>query len=124
MSTGSALVLSALAGPLRGHLWNCLWNLLSPARERHGRSCWSPRLWGDYCGARSSGGTGSSSGSVVAGWFYDHLHHYEQAFWLCAGAFLLAALGLLLTAQPQQEHAHLVQASAYWQEEVTESREA
>jgi MFS family permease len=40
-------------------------------------------------------------GPLAAGWLYDVLHHYELAFWLCAGAFLLAALGLLVTAPPR-----------------------
>jgi MFS family permease len=43
-------------------------------------------------------------GPVAAGWLYDSLHHYELAFWLCAGAFLLAALGLILTTQPHHDH--------------------
>jgi MFS family permease len=42
-------------------------------------------------------------GPLAAGWLYDWLHHYELAFWLCAGAFLLAALGLVVTAQPYRE---------------------
>lgn len=43
-------------------------------------------------------------GPVTAGWLYDSLHHYELAFWLSALAFLLAALGLSLAAQPHDEH--------------------
>jgi MFS family permease len=43
-------------------------------------------------------------GPLVAGWIYDTLHHYELAFWLCAGVFLLAALGIFVTAQPHDEH--------------------
>jgi MFS family permease len=43
-------------------------------------------------------------GPVAAGWLYDRLHHYELAFWICAGAFLLAALGLGLSAQPHADH--------------------
>jgi MFS family permease len=42
-------------------------------------------------------------GPLAAGWLYDTLHHYELAFWLCAAAFLLAALGLVLTALPHHE---------------------
>jgi MFS family permease len=42
-------------------------------------------------------------GPVAAGWLYDSLHHYELAFWLCAGAFLLAALGLIVTPPPQYD---------------------
>ncbi len=43
-------------------------------------------------------------GPVAAGWLYDHLHHYELSFWLSAFAFLLAALGLILTTQPHHDH--------------------
>jgi MFS family permease len=43
-------------------------------------------------------------GPFVAGWLYDTLHQYALAFWFCAGAFLLAALGLFVTAQPSHEH--------------------
>src|SRR2546421_664495 len=39
-------------------------------------------------------------GPLAAGWLYDMLHHYEVAFWLCAGAFLLAAVGMAVTPQP------------------------
>jgi MFS family permease len=44
-------------------------------------------------------------GPLAAGWLYDTLHHYEVAFWLCAGTFLLAALGLLVAAQPNDDDA-------------------
>ncbi len=40
-------------------------------------------------------------GPLAAGWLYDGLHHYEMAFWLCAGAFLLAAIGIAITSQPR-----------------------
>ncbi len=40
-------------------------------------------------------------GPLVAGWLYDELYHYEVAFWLCAGAFLLAAIGIAITSQPR-----------------------
>ena len=39
-------------------------------------------------------------GPLAAGWLYDVLHHYEVAFWLCAGGFLLAAIGMAITPQP------------------------
>jgi MFS family permease len=41
-------------------------------------------------------------GPVAAGWLYDMLHHYEVAFWLCVGVFLLAALCIALTPQPNR----------------------
>ncbi|QBD82775.1 MFS transporter [Ktedonosporobacter rubrisoli] len=62
-------------------------------------------------------------GPIAAGWLYDSLHHYELAFWICAGAFLLAALGLLLTTQPHYEHGRFAQMSAERHEEVTGNRE-
>ncbi len=40
-------------------------------------------------------------GPLVAGWLYDVLHHYEMAFWLCVGAFLLGAIGLAVVPQPR-----------------------
>jgi MFS family permease len=61
-------------------------------------------------------------GPFAAGWLYDTLHHYELAFWLCAGAFLLAALGLLLTAQPQQEHKLSPHVDVQREGEVAETR--
>jgi MFS family permease len=43
-------------------------------------------------------------GPLAAGWLYDGLHHYEVAFWLCAGAFLLAAIGIAMTPRPEKHH--------------------
>lgn len=40
-------------------------------------------------------------GILVAGWLYDTLGSYEVAFWLCVGAFGLAAVGMFLTPQPE-----------------------
>jgi len=60
---------------------------------------------------------GAALGPVAAGWLYDRLHHYELAFWLCAGAFLLAALGLLLTAQPHGDYESSAKAGAQREEE-------
>jgi len=39
-------------------------------------------------------------GPLAAGWLYDVLHHYEAAFWLCAVAFLLAAIGIAVAPRP------------------------
>ena len=41
-------------------------------------------------------------GPLAAGWLYDVLHHYNVAFWLCACAFLLAAIGIGITPQARQ----------------------
>lgn len=39
-------------------------------------------------------------GPLAVGWLYDVLHHYEAAFWLCVGAFLLGAIGLTVVPRP------------------------
>jgi MFS family permease len=61
-------------------------------------------------------------GPLAAGWLYDVLHHYDPAFWLCAGAFLLAAIGLALAPQPGKRHAGSTQASVVPHEDIVESR--
>ena len=40
-------------------------------------------------------------GPLAAGWLYDVLHQYEVAFWLCAVAFLLAAIGIAVVPRPE-----------------------
>ncbi|HZO74929.1 MAG TPA: MFS transporter [Ktedonobacteraceae bacterium] len=45
-------------------------------------------------------------GPIGAGWLYDTLHHYELAFWLCVVAFLLATIGILMTARPHNDYAY------------------
>jgi MFS family permease len=62
-------------------------------------------------------------GPVAAGWLYDSLHHYEVAFWICTGAFLLAALGLILTAQPDHEHEDFTLVGVEQQEGIIGNRE-
>ena len=62
-------------------------------------------------------------GPLAAGWLYDVLHHYELAFWLCAGAFLLAALGLVVTAPPQHDNDRLAQKHTKMVEEAAKEQE-
>jgi hypothetical protein len=62
-------------------------------------------------------------GPLAAGWLYDVLHHYELAFWLCAGAFLLAALGLVMTASPRQDHEGTSHTRMRLKEDATEGQE-
>jgi MFS family permease len=61
-------------------------------------------------------------GPLAAGWLYDMLHHYELAFWLCSGVFLLAAAGLALAPQPGEEHGGSAQAPAVLAEDMVENR--
>ena len=60
-------------------------------------------------------------GPLAAGWLYDVLHHYEVAFWSCAGAFLLAAVGIALASRPGERHAGSTQARAVRDEDMVES---
>jgi MFS family permease len=45
-------------------------------------------------------------GPVAAGWLYDGLHQYAAAFWLCAAAFLLVAIGIALVPRPEKWSDH------------------
>jgi MFS family permease len=58
-------------------------------------------------------------GPLAAGWLYDVLHHYEVAFWLCACAFLLAAIGIGLTPRPDVQRVGSAQAPAVREEDLT-----
>ncbi len=57
-------------------------------------------------------------GPLAAGWLYDGLHHYEVAFWLCAGAFLLVAIGIGLTPRPDAQRVGSAQACAVREEDL------
>jgi MFS family permease len=62
-------------------------------------------------------------GPLAAGWLYSVLHHYEIAFWLCAGVFLLAALCLVVTASPQHDNDQLAQKNAKMGEKAAEEQQ-
>jgi nitrate/nitrite transporter NarK len=61
-------------------------------------------------------------GPLAAGWLYDGLHHYEVAFWLCAGAFLLAAIGIALAPRPREQQVVSAQAHVVREEDIAEGR--
>ncbi|WP_169460915.1 MFS transporter [Ktedonobacter racemifer] len=44
----------------------------------------------------------TAAGPLAAGWLYDLLGRYDLAFWLCAGGFLLAGIGIALTPPARQ----------------------
>jgi MFS family permease len=60
-------------------------------------------------------------GPLAAGWLYDVLHHYELAFWLCVGAFLLAAIGIALVPRPGEWPTGSTQAPGVTDEDLVES---
>ena len=61
-------------------------------------------------------------GPLAAGWLYDVLHHYDLAFWLCAAAFLVTAIGLALAPRPGEQHDSSTQARAVPGEDIAEGR--
>ena len=61
-------------------------------------------------------------GPLAAGWLYDGLNHYEVAFWMCAGAFLLAASGITHAPRPKAQQAGSTKARAVTGEHIVESR--
>jgi MFS family permease len=61
-------------------------------------------------------------GPLAAGWLYDGLHHYEVAFWLCAGAFLLAAIGIALAPRPREQQVVSAQAHVVMEEDIAKGR--
>ena len=62
-------------------------------------------------------------GPLAAGWLYDVLHHYDLAFWLCAGAFLIATTGLALAPRPGEKHDSSTQACAVPDEDMIDGKE-
>ena len=47
----------------------------------------------------------------------------EVAFWLCAGAFLLAAIGIAITPTPQHDNESVAKARAVVEEDPTRGHE-
>ena len=60
-------------------------------------------------------------GPLAAGWMFDVLHHYELAFWLCAGTFLLAAIGIAIAPRPTTPWAGSRQAPGVTDEDLVEN---
>jgi MFS family permease len=46
-----------------------------------------------------------AAGPLVAGWLFDTLHHYDLAFWLCVGSFVVAALLIQALPHPRKQEA-------------------
>jgi MFS family permease len=82
-------------------LYGAAFGVLSPLRAQ---------VMADHFGKRSYGAiTGfqgiplalcQAAGPLVAGWLFDKLHHYDLAFWLCVGGFVIAALLIATLPQP------------------------
>ena len=104
-------------------IYGCAYGALSPLRAS---------VMADHFGRRAYGAITAVQGIPVAvcaglgplaaGWLYDGLHHYEVAFWMCAGAFLLAASGIALAPRPKAQQAGSTQTRAVTDEHIVESR--
>jgi MFS family permease len=46
---------------------------------------------------------GAAGGPLIAGWLYDRSGSYTIPFWLSAGAYLLAAVGVILAPPPERD---------------------
>jgi len=110
VSQGVGIVVLVLASSLAWLIlyvviYGCAYGAFSPLRAS---------VMADHFGRRAYGAITAvqgiplavcaALGPLAAGWLYDVLHHYEVAFWLCAGVFLLATIGIVATPQPD---AHL-----------------
>jgi MFS family permease len=104
-------------------VYGCAYGAFSPLRAK---------VLADHFGRRAYGAITAVQGIPVAlcaglgplaaGWLYDGLHHYEVAFWLCAGAFLLAASGIAIVPRHGEQHISPARARAVTDEDMVESR--
>jgi MFS family permease len=104
-------------------IYGCAYGAFSPLRAS---------VMADYFGRRAYGAITAVQGIPVAvcaglgplaaGWLYDGLHHYEVAFLLCAGAFLLAAIGIAFVPRPREQQVVSAQAHVVREEDVTRKR--
>ena len=103
-------------------IYGCAYGAFSPLRAS---------MMADHFGRRAYGAITAVQGiplavcaglgPLAAGWLYDVLHHYEVAFWLCAGAFLLAAIGIAVAPRPEAQEGGSAQAQAVIEEDVSGS---
>ena len=104
-------------------IYGCAYGAFSPLRAS---------VMADHFGRRAYGAitavqgiplaVSAGLGPLAAGWLYDVLHHYGVAFWLCAGAFLLAAIGIAVAPRPEAQDGGTAQAHVVMEEDVSRSR--
>jgi MFS family permease len=83
-------------------LYGAAYGAISPLGASIMADHFGRRAYGSITAVQAIATTLCSGGGVfVAGWLYDKLGSYNVAFWLCAAAFGLAAVGFFLTPQPK-----------------------
>lgn len=82
-------------------LYGAAFGVLSPLRAQVMADHFGKRAYGAITGYQGIPlALCQAIGPLVAGWLYDRLHHYDLAFWLCVGGFVLAALLIGILPQP------------------------
>ncbi|HVU70954.1 MAG TPA: MFS transporter [Ktedonobacteraceae bacterium] len=86
-------------------LYGAAFGVLSPLRAQVMADHFGQRAYGAITGVQGIPlALCQAAGPLVAGWLFDRLHHYDLAFWLCVGGFILAALLIGLLPHPEQQH--------------------
>jgi MFS family permease len=82
-------------------LYGAAFGVLSPLRAQVMADHFGKRAYGAITGYQGIPlALCQAAGPLVAGWLFDRLHHYDLAFWLCVGGFVIAALLILTLPQP------------------------
>lgn len=87
-------------------LYGAAFGVLSPLRAQVMADHFGQRAYGAITGVQGIPlALCQAAGPLVAGWLFDRLHHYDLAFWLCMGGFVLAALLIVSLPHPAQKQA-------------------
>ncbi|HEU5377605.1 MAG TPA: MFS transporter [Ktedonobacteraceae bacterium] len=87
-------------------LYGAAFGVLSPLRAQVMADHFGKRAYGAITGFQGIPlALCQAAGPLVAGWLFDRLHHYDLAFWLCVGGFLLSALLIGCLPHPGQRQA-------------------
>lgn len=82
-------------------LYGAAFGALSPLRAQVMADHFGKRAYGAITGFQGIPlALCQAAGPLLAGGLFDTLHHYDLAFWLCAGSFVVAALLLLGLPHP------------------------
>lgn len=82
-------------------LYGAAFGVLSPLRAQVMADHFGKRAYGTITGFQGIPlALCQAAGPLVAGMLFDKLHHYDIAFWLCVGGFVIAALLIATLPQP------------------------
>lgn len=87
-------------------LYGAAFGVLSPLRAQVMADHFGHRAYGAITGYQGIPlACCQAVGPLVAGWLFDRLHHYDLAFWLCVGSFVVAALLIWVLPRPEKREA-------------------